>query len=194
MISNYAPFVSPRTHRAGFTLTEIVLALAVIAIAFVGVLGLLPAGLDASRQAADSTVVAEILEDLHNRLQGQQLKTGAVGFSPAFYDDHGNFLDTPKNTANPSRLYRAEVKISSWQAASSNKQGSAALKPANTGVSLRPITISLYWPVDANGTPLGKKNANNQVEPKTVVTYCATSLAGSDWAVIDTSYIPKIEY
>jgi uncharacterized protein (TIGR02598 family) len=178
MIPDHAPAVSPRTHRAGFTLTEIVLSLAVISIAFVGLLGLLPAGLDASRQATDSAVVAAILEDLHNRLQGQPLKTGTAGFSPAFFDDHGVFIDpNASGEEQGRRLYRAEVKIGAWNS-----------RPSNTS-ALRPITISLSWPVDPkSGIALGKGN------PKTVVTYCATTLTGSDWAVIDPTFVPKIEY
>jgi uncharacterized protein (TIGR02598 family) len=53
---------SPRTRRAAFTLVEIVLAIAVIATALVSLLALLPAGMNASRQAADSTIVAVILK------------------------------------------------------------------------------------------------------------------------------------
>jgi uncharacterized protein (TIGR02598 family) len=178
MTRDHAQSVSPGTSRAGFTLTEIVLTLGVISIAFVGLLGLLPAGLDASRQATNSTVVAAILEDLHNRLQGQPLKTGTANFSPAFFDDHGVFIPTNAPPEVQARkLYRAEVKIGAWNA-----------RPTNTS-ALRPVTIALSWPVDSqSGLPLGKGN------PKTVVTYCATTLTGSDWAVIDPSFIPKIEY
>ena len=39
-----------------------------------------------------------------------------------------------------------------------------------------------------SGIALGKGN------PKTVVTYCATTLTGSDWALIDPTFVPKIEY
>ena len=39
--------------RAAFTLTEIVLAIAIIATAMIAILGLIPAGLNASRDAAD---------------------------------------------------------------------------------------------------------------------------------------------
>ncbi len=178
MTRNTALPVPPRTHRAGFTLTEIVLALAVIATAFIAVLGLLPTGLDASRQAADSTIVATILEDVHNRLLGQPLKTGEADFTPAFFDDHGVFIPADASPSEKARrLYRAEVKIGAWRN-----------KPAGTS-ALRPVTIELSWPVNTNtGAPLGKDN------PKTVVTYAATTLTGSDWAAIDTSFVPKIEY
>lgn len=180
MKSDRALLDSPRTHRAGFTLTEIILALAIISTAFIAVLGLLPAGLDQSRAAADSTVVATILEDLNNRLQGQKLQSGAPLFSPAFFDDHGNYLPPNPSAADQERrLYRADVKVSSW-------------KTVPTGTSgLRPVTIELSWPVntrDKNGAAIGKDN------PKTVVTYAVTRLTGPDWINIDTAYVPKIEY
>jgi len=177
MIRNHAHRVSPRTARAGFTLTEVVLALGIIAIAFVGVLGLLPAGLQASRQAADSTVVGAVLEDVHNRLQGQPLVAGPANFSPAYYDDHGAYID-PASTAAvlARRLYRADVQIGTWQS-----------QPAGTS-ALRPVTISLSWPLDQQGNAVGKVN------PQTVVTYPATTLSGSNWAAIDPTFIPKLEY
>ena len=178
MRRNRAPLVSPRTNRAGFTLTEIVLALAIIATAFIAVLGLIPAGLNQSRQAADSTVVAAILEDVNNRLQGQKLQTGAPSFSPAFFDDHGVFIPATAASADQARrLYRAEVKIGTWKT-----------RPSGTSV-LRPITIQVSWPVDLKtGLALGTGN------PKTTVTYTVTALTGTDWPAIDTSYVPKIEF
>ena len=178
MIRHHALPVPPRTHRAGFTLTEIVLALAVIATAFIAVIGLLPSGLDASRQAADSTVVATILEDIHNRLQGRPLKAGAVDFSPAFFDDHGVFILADASAEDQARrLYRAEVKVGNWSG-----------RPLNTS-ALRPITIELSWPVNVKtGEALGTDN------PRAVVTYTATTLTGPDWAAIDTSFVPRIEF
>ena len=169
--------VPPRTLRAGFTLVEIVLALAVIATAFVAVLGLLPAGLEASRQATDSTVVGTILADLDQRLQGQPLKSGSASFSPAYFDERGAFIPANAEPADLARrLYRAEVKIGTWKN-----------KPAGTS-ALRPVTIELSWPVDpGSGLALGKDN------PKTAVTYAVTTLTGTDWPAIDPSFVPKIE-
>ena len=178
MTRNRAPLVSPRTNRAGFSLTEIVLALAIIATAFIAVLGLLPAGLNQSRQAADSTIVAAILEDVNNRLQGQKLQTGPAAFSPAFFDDHGVFIPATAAPADQARrLYRAEVNIGTWKT-----------KPTGTS-ALRPITIQVSWPVDTRtGLAVGTGN------PKTSVTYTATALTGPDWTAIDTTYVPKIEF
>lgn len=161
-----------------FTLPEVVIALAIIATAMVAVLGLLPAGLDASRQAANQTVIAVILEDLHNRLLNQPLKSGPASFSPAFFDDHGVFLDPQAANSDPSRrLYRADVQVSDWRD-----------RPAKTS-GLRPVTIALSWPVNAKtGEALGTDN------PHTVVTFGVTPLTGLNWAAIDPNYVPKIEY
>jgi prepilin-type N-terminal cleavage/methylation domain-containing protein len=193
MRSSNAPVASPRTRRAGFTLTEILLALGVIAIAFVGLLGLFPAGLTASRQAVDSTVIGTILEDLHNRLQGQPLVAGTPAFGPVLYDDHGAFISDALTTApsggaatpTPIPVYRAEVSVGTWY---------GGISPTGTS-ALAPVTISLYWPVDNNGNAIGKLDPNtNKIKPQTVITYATTTLSGTSWTAIDSNFVPKIEY
>jgi prepilin-type N-terminal cleavage/methylation domain-containing protein len=57
-----------RGERA-FTLVEVVLALAVSAIGLVAILGLLPQGLQASRDAADNTISATIVHDIFSTLR-----------------------------------------------------------------------------------------------------------------------------
>jgi uncharacterized protein (TIGR02598 family) len=188
MTRNRALFVSSRTPSAGFTLTEIVISVAIVATAFVAIVGLLPAGLDASRRATNSTVTAAILEDLNHRLKGQPLPQGQNGtpiagpasFSPAYFDDHGVFLD-PNDTSNVvRRVYRADVQIGIWN---------SGTQPTGTSSWLRPISIQLSWPVEPNsGVALGTNN------PQIVVTYPAVPLTGSSWTAIDNSYVPKIEY
>lgn len=160
---------------AGFTLIEVTLALAIIGVVFVALLGLLPAGLQASRQATDSTVIAVILEDLHNRLQGQVLKPGAASFSPAYFDAHGVYLN-PQTAAVTDRVYRADVEVGDWRK-----------RPDGTS-ALQPVSVSVSWPID---TQSGEPATGN---PKTTVTYTATTLTGPDWAEIDPNYRAKIEY
>lgn len=48
----------PETFRAGFSLTEVSLALLVIAVGMLSVVGLFPAGLDMSKRAIDETYAA----------------------------------------------------------------------------------------------------------------------------------------
>lgn len=165
--------------RAGFTLTEIVLAIAIIATAMVAILGLLPAGVNASRDAADSTIITSVLEDLNNRLKGQPLRVGPASFSPVYFDVSGRVIqedpETPGSLNNA--IYRADVEILEWQD-----------QPANTS-SLRPVRIALSWPVNATtGESIGTGN------PKVVSTFGATTLTGPSWEEIDRSYVPKVEY
>jgi uncharacterized protein (TIGR02598 family) len=161
----------------GFTLTEVALALAVVATVLVALLGLLPAGLNASKEAANSTVVSVILEDLHNRLQSQVLKSGDADFSPAYFDVHGVFIPSNADAAERTkRVYRADVRIGKW-----------FKRPDGTS-ALQPVTVGVSWPIDvATGEPA----AGN---PKTTVTYTVTALTGTDWSSIDPNYQPKIEF
>jgi uncharacterized protein (TIGR02598 family) len=63
-----------KVNRAGFSLIEIMLALAVIAIGLIAIVGLIPRGVQASRDAADNTLAATIAHDTFNgiRLQAQK--------------------------------------------------------------------------------------------------------------------------
>jgi uncharacterized protein (TIGR02598 family) len=178
MIRRLAPSVPPRTKSAGFTLSEVVLALAIVAFAFVATLSLLPLGMNQSRGAADSSAVAAILEDVNNRLHGAPLVAGPAPFSPAYFDVHGVYLDPAVTPSNQSqRLYRADVQIGKWFTAPTGTSG------------LTPVTIQLSWPVDPNsGVALGKFN------PQATLTYTVTPLTGSNWTAIDSTYVPNIEY
>ncbi|MHA3774099.1 hypothetical protein ACXR0O_21430 [Verrucomicrobiota bacterium sgz303538] len=169
----------PSSQTSAFTLTEIVLCLGIIATAMVALIGLLPVGVDSSREATNHTIVASILEDVHNRLEGEALKGDEASFSPAFYDEAGILIPADASEEDLARrLYRAEVRIGSWE------------KPPENTSSLRPVTVRLYWPVNAaTGEPPG-----NRSTPQTVVTYAVTALTGPDWQAIDKRYVPKVEF
>lgn len=53
----------------GFTLVEVMLALAIASLGIVAVLGLLPTGLQSSRDAADNTLSATIVQDAFSTLR-----------------------------------------------------------------------------------------------------------------------------
>jgi uncharacterized protein (TIGR02598 family) len=57
--------------QAGFSLIEIMLALAVVAIGLIAVIGLIPRGVQASRDAADNTLAATIALDVFNSIRSQ---------------------------------------------------------------------------------------------------------------------------
>jgi uncharacterized protein (TIGR02598 family) len=165
---------------AAFTLVEIVLVLAVIATALIAIIGVLPVGLDAARQAANQTVIALIFEDVHNRLQSQPLTAGTASFSPLYFDDRGVLIQPATGSTGslsyPNALYRADVTIGSWNT-----------QPPNTS-GLMPVTIALSWPVTPAGVAIGPKN------PQSSVTFGVAPLTGTSWPIIDSTYVPKIEF
>lgn len=163
--------------RAGFTLTEIVIAIAIIATAMVAILGLVPAGLNASRDAADSTIIASIFEDLNNRLKGQPLRQGPAAFSPAYFDANGRSISADPENPNwrANATYRADVVILDWEA-----------QPQDTS-SLRPVKIALSWPVRPTDNPA------QPATPKVEVTFAVGALTGPAWEEIDRNYVPKID-
>ena len=75
--------------NGGFSLTEVLLALGIVAFAFIPVLGLLPVGLDASRQAIDATIEAQIVQQLSNEvLQTDFSSLGELATAPLYYYDN----------------------------------------------------------------------------------------------------------
>lgn len=63
----------PRASRGGFTMTELALCIAVVSIALVAIIGVLPTGLNVQRQNREDTIVIEDGKVLINAL-----RTGAV--------------------------------------------------------------------------------------------------------------------
>ena len=57
------------SRRAGFTMTEIALCIAVVSIALVAIIGVLPSGLNVQRQNREDTIVTEDSKVLLNALR-----------------------------------------------------------------------------------------------------------------------------
>jgi uncharacterized protein (TIGR02598 family) len=166
-------------NRSAFSLVEIVITLAIISTVVVALIGILPAGMDSAREAANRTVLAAVLEDIHNRLEGNQLKEGMLEESPFFYDTQGVFIpDTATGEEKAERIYRADIEIV--------KVHSDHL-PENTD-GLMGVKIAVWWPVD------GASGKAFQKEPQTSISYYLTTLTGRDWETIDPSYEAKIEF
>jgi uncharacterized protein (TIGR02598 family) len=53
----------------GFTLVEVMLALAIVSIGLITILGLLPTGLRSARDAADNTIAATVVQDVFSTLR-----------------------------------------------------------------------------------------------------------------------------
>jgi uncharacterized protein (TIGR02598 family) len=54
---------------AGFSLVEVIIALGIVAFAFVPLMGLLPVGLTSFRSAIDQTVLSQIVQQIGNESQ-----------------------------------------------------------------------------------------------------------------------------
>lgn len=70
-----------RTHvrrSAGFSLVEVTLAVAIIALGLLAVLGLLPQGLNSARTAADNTLVATIVQDVFSMLRSADFTSATL--------------------------------------------------------------------------------------------------------------------
>lgn len=91
-------------HRlgiAGFSLVEVSLALGIIAFAFVGIFGLVPAGMNVFRESMNASVSAQIAQRVLNEAQQTQYAVLIGGAAPEpihvlhsirYFDDEGNEL------------------------------------------------------------------------------------------------------
>jgi uncharacterized protein (TIGR02598 family) len=95
-------------RKAGFSLVEVVLAIGVVAFAFVALFGLLPAGLSTFRQALDNSLGSQIVQRLVNEAQQTDFPTLiATPTGPLrYFDDQGNEVG-----AIADSIYTAEVSV-----------------------------------------------------------------------------------
>jgi len=82
-------------RNAALTLVEVVLAIGIIPFAFIPLIGMLPVGIDMSRQAIDTTVQSQIVQQLTTealQTDFSNLSTLASNSTrkPYYFDDQGN--------------------------------------------------------------------------------------------------------
>ncbi len=112
-LSSVFCLLSPR--RSAFSLIEIVVALAVISIGLIAVVGLIPQGLQASRDAADSTLAATIVHDTLNELRVQALNAWPPTLPSASYPNYpdiyydGAGTNQVASPSSPSRYFRVHI-------------------------------------------------------------------------------------
>ena len=73
---------SPHQLNSGFSLIEVTLSLGIIAFALVAVIGLLPAGLNSQKEAADQSHGVQVLNDLTQAVRGIYNENGTLRFAP----------------------------------------------------------------------------------------------------------------
>lgn len=89
--------IENRSH--GFSLIEVTLAIGIIAFGLIAILGLVPVGLNAAKDAADDTRTSLIAQDVFNRVRGDlSTNTTAVpvaNLSLRWLDASGNLQASP---------------------------------------------------------------------------------------------------
>lgn len=106
-----------RRHCQGFSLIEVTLAIAIIATAFIALLGLLPAGLRIFKTTVDATNTMRISMHTTSLLQAAEfskLATSNFNYNIYYYDADGGFLDTdtdPIASYEKDRVYAVRIII-----------------------------------------------------------------------------------
>jgi uncharacterized protein (TIGR02598 family) len=167
-------------NKRAFTLVEVAFSLAIVATGLVAIIALIPQGQQAARSATEHTVTAIILEDVHDRMKGSVLEEGPIPTSPFYYDAQGVFIpDGSEEEELLRRIFRADIRMEDIR----------DTKGVPDTLGLMAVVVELSWPVvPLTGEVLGKGN------PKTTISYYATTLTGLEWEEIDSSYEAKIEY
>jgi uncharacterized protein (TIGR02598 family) len=112
-----APSRSNRFFKAGFSLVEVVLAVGIMALGVVTILGLLPHGLEVSRQTANEQAESRIIDSIVGELQAMDWVTlntqaKAVTSKEYLYDDQGLSLEGLSDSeVSASLSYVARVDI-----------------------------------------------------------------------------------
>ena len=134
------PVFSLNRSQSGFSLVEVVLAVAVVSFSLLPMVALLPTGLESVRESANDTALGAILEkaraelnqaawsDVSSRLNGRQW----------FFDESGKHL--PAGAASPGAYYLLRFVVNPAQV-----QGAAPLFEN----SARRVTLEVRYPVFA---------------------------------------------
>jgi len=141
---------SPSTCPAAFSLVEVTLALAVMAIGLIAILGLIPRGVQSGRDAADNTLAATIAHDIFNAIRTQPFT--AVNLSAYGYPV------TPYNLSQtilpPNPVYLDAAGFSTSVAADSYFRVNLTFQPESlvTPTVLRGVTATVTWPANPGVT------------------------------------------
>lgn len=131
--------------RHAFSLVEVVLAVAIMAVGVVTLMGLLPHGIEVSGKTANELAVTRIVQQVVGEMQvsnWDQLDAGAGTPIRKFYDDQGIEIDRSANNFEYALSYVAEVQLPPTNgvlAARLPVNGSSAAEQAN----LRRVVIRI---------------------------------------------------
>ncbi len=116
---------------AGFSLVEVVLALAVVAVGLITIIGLFPQGLSSARRAMDDSLSAMVAQDVIAERRILIQNGGAT---------IGN------TTAEPPRWYAAEGTNLLGAASSANAMYKCEIVATLINPNLEETQVCIYWP------------------------------------------------
>lgn len=97
--------------QSAFSLIEVVMAIGIVAFAFISVLGLIPTGLNTFRLSIDASVGAQIVQRVMNEAQQTDfdvLTQNIDGASFRYFDDQGNEIET---AASSGAIYQVQTRV-----------------------------------------------------------------------------------
>lgn len=138
-----------RSKRAGFSLTEVVLALGVIAIAIVAILGIVPLGLSTGRGAQDETRAAQIAQAIISSVASQtQTQFGNIQIPL----DDGSATPLDLRTSSTTTIYAGNDGKLSETATGAVYAITITTDAAPVGFDsgyANQVTVSVAWPASA---------------------------------------------
>jgi uncharacterized protein (TIGR02598 family) len=149
-------------NNHAFSLIEVTLAIGVIAFALIAVVGLIPIGIQSSKDAADDTRASAIAQDAFTRTQSQLNSYVAANAAlpsstqPAvccYYDNDGRYLNSTPITnysTISAAIYQAQVTYGPPAAYSG---ANPTYPSANLDATvLSAVKVSVGWPVLVNAS------------------------------------------
>ena len=178
---NSDPTASRKESANAFSLIEVVLALAVSAIGLVAILGLLPQGLQASRDAADNTISATLVHDIFSTIRTSPF-TSVTNVDSLGFNLHSLSILQPVNlgTFNNSAFGggNSSLVVSSFF-------DKAGFLPATTNADFYYKVLLTFQPEFPAGAPNGPAAVS-------VVTATVVWPALSAWPINTNVFVTKV--
>jgi len=155
------------SHRVSpaFSLVEVVIALGIISFALVALLGLLPAGLSAQKQAASRARCVQTLSEFSDAARG--VYTNSDGTTNFPYPLDGI---TPGAAASTNYVLLGNGRITNTAPAGADVRGKIFVRQYASSNNVSPLYISVAWPASAVRGGTNWQTAQGSIESLIFVT------------------------